>query len=169
MEITNIESFLRYYESVRQRTMRVVQIIPPDRIDWTPKPGFFTFGDVVRHIAAIERYMFAENAAGNWSRYPGYGRELADGYEDVVRFFETTHRETVDILGKLTPDQLQRQCTTPAGTKLAIWKWLRAMVEHEVHHRGQMYLMLNLCDIDRPRLYGLTSEEVLERSGGTSE
>ena len=31
---------------------------------------------------------------------------------------------------------------------------------------GTMYLMLNLCEVDRPRLYGLTSEEVLERSAG---
>ena len=76
MEITNIDSFLKYYDSVRKRTTRVVESVPPDRIDWTPKPGFFTFGDAIRHIAAIERYMFAENARGKWSRYPGYGREL---------------------------------------------------------------------------------------------
>jgi uncharacterized damage-inducible protein DinB len=164
MEISNIQSFLSYYESVRRRTDRVIESIPPDRIDWTPKKGFFTFGDAIRHIAAIERYMFAENACGNWSRYPGYGRNLADGYDEVVRFFQTAHRETIEMLQRLTPEDLKRDCVTPAGTKLATWKWLRAMVEHEVHHRGQMYLMLNLCDIDRPRLMGLTAEEVLERS-----
>jgi len=164
MEITNVDSFLNYYESIRKRTTRVIENIPPDRLDWTPKPGFFTFGDVIRHIASIERYMFAENATGNWSRYPGYGRELADGYDDVLRFWERTHRETIEILRDLSPEDLKRECTTPAGTKLQTWKWLRAMVEHEIHHRGQMYLMLNLCEIERPRLYGLTSEEVLERS-----
>src|SRR5262249_47244015 len=91
MEITNIESFLKYYESVRKRTTRVIETIPPERIDWTPKPGFFTFGDLIRHIASIERYMFAENARGNWSQYPGYDRSLADGYEACCRFFETMH------------------------------------------------------------------------------
>src|SRR5215475_1560778 len=164
MEITNIESFLKYYESVRKRTTRVIETIPPERIDWTPKPGFFTFGDLIRHIASIERYMFAENARGNWSRYPGCGRSLADGYDAVVQFFRTCHVETIEMLQGLTPEDLKRDSVTPAGTKLATWKWLRAMVEHEIHHRGQMYLMLNLCDIERPRLYGLTSEEVLERS-----
>ena len=47
---------------------RVIETIPPDTIDWTPKVGFFTFGDLIRHIAAIERYMFAENARGNCIR-----------------------------------------------------------------------------------------------------
>ena len=169
MEISNIDSFLAYYESVRKRTTGVIASIPRDRLEWTPKAGFFTFGDVIRHIAAIERYMFAENVSGNWSRYPGYGRELADGYEEVVRFFEKTHQETIEILRQLSPEDLKTDCITPAGTKLAEWKWLRAMVEHEIHHRGQMYLMLNLCDVERPRLYGLTSEEVLERSKSGSD
>jgi uncharacterized damage-inducible protein DinB len=38
------------------------------------------------------------------------------------------------------------------------------MVEHEVHHRGQMYLMLGMLDVPTPPLYGLTSEEVRARS-----
>jgi uncharacterized damage-inducible protein DinB len=38
------------------------------------------------------------------------------------------------------------------------------MVEHECHHRGQLYLMLGLWGVPAPPLYGLTSEEVRERS-----
>ena len=38
------------------------------------------------------------------------------------------------------------------------------MVEHEVHHRAQIYLMLGVLGVDTPPLYGLTEEEVKERS-----
>ena len=57
-----------------------------------------------------------------------------------------------------------RKCTTPAGIPMTTWKWLRAMVEHEVHHRGQIYLMLGMLGVETPPLYGLTEEEVRERS-----
>jgi uncharacterized damage-inducible protein DinB len=40
------------------------------------------------------------------------------------------------------------------------------MCEHEVHHRGQIYLMLGLLEVATPPLFGLTSEEVRERSSG---
>jgi hypothetical protein len=40
----------------------------------------------------------------------------------------------------------------------------RTMTEHEIHHRGQIYLYLSMLGIKTPPLYGLTSEEVLERS-----
>jgi uncharacterized damage-inducible protein DinB len=38
------------------------------------------------------------------------------------------------------------------------------MAEHEIHHRGQIYLMLGLLGIVTPPLYGLTSEEVRAHS-----
>lgn len=61
-------------------------------------------------------------------------------------------------------DDLRRRCKTPAGVPITVWKWLRAMVEHEVHHPGQIYLMLRMLGMGAPPLYGLTEEEVLERS-----
>ncbi len=38
------------------------------------------------------------------------------------------------------------------------------MVEHEVHHRGQLYLMLGMVGVETPPIFGLTSEEVHARS-----
>ncbi len=107
MEIRSIAPFLDYWRTIRGRTRRVVACIPPDQIEWSPHPGKFTFGDLVRHLATIER---------------------------------------------------------SAGTPITTWKWLRAMVEHEAHHRGQIYLMLGLLNIPTPPLYGMTSEEVQARS-----
>ena len=164
MEINSIESFLDYYEKVRNRTSRVVGCIPPDKIEWTYKEGKFTLGDLVRHIAAIERYMFAENALGRPSIYPGHGRHLADGYENVLDFFNQKHQESIELLSTLNSNDLKKKILTPGEAPITIWKWLRAMVEHEVHHRGQIYLYLAMLDVTTPQLYGLTSEEVFEKS-----
>ncbi|HEU4456278.1 MAG TPA: DinB family protein [Longimicrobium sp.] len=164
MEITNAESFLKYLESIRGRTRRVVALIPPDKVEWTHREGAFTLGDIVRHLAALERWMFAENAAGRPSRYAGCGRELADGHDALLAYFDRMHAESLEIFRALTPEDLQRPCTTPGGATMATWKWLRAMVEHEVHHRGQIYLMLGMLGVPTPPMYGLTSEEVARRS-----
>lgn len=164
MEIRTIEPFLDYYGRIRERTGRVAACIPPERIEWRPREGAFSFGDLLRHLAAVERWMFAENVSGRPSRYPGHGRALADGYEAVMDYVDRMHAETMELFRALTPDALQARCTTPGGTSMPAWKWLRAMVEHEIHHRGQIYLMLNLLGVPTPPLYGLTSEEVRERS-----
>jgi len=162
--IQDIDGFLSYVDSVRGRTRRVVAVIPPDRIEWTHRVGAFTLGDIVRHIGATERYMFAETARGNTSKYRGHGRDLADGYDAVVAYLDRTHEEALDIYRSLTPETLAGRCTTPAGTSITTWKWLRAMVEHEIHHRGQLYLMLGMLGVATPPLYGLTEEQLLART-----
>lgn len=164
MEITSVSSFLDYYGKIRQRTRRLIAVIPPEHADFSYKPGKFTIADQVRHIAAIERYMFAETIAGRPSAYSGCGKNLADGWENVLAYFDEKHRESLEIFSALTEEDLQRKCTTPGNSEMAVWKWLRAMTEHEIHHRAQLYLYLNMLDVNTPPIFGLTAEEVEERS-----
>jgi uncharacterized damage-inducible protein DinB len=159
-----VREFLDYWEKVRQRTLRVVACIPADKFDWRYHDGKFSFADLVRHLAGIERYMWAENAQLKPSRYPGHGAELAEGPSNVLAYMDRLHRESMEIFGRLTEDDLNRKCVTPGGAPITVWKWLRAMVEHEVHHRAQIYVYLGMLGIPTPPLYGLTSEEVRERS-----
>jgi uncharacterized damage-inducible protein DinB len=164
VDSATIEGFLRYYDNIRGRTSRVIACIPREHFEWRPGDSAFSFADLIRHLGAIERYMFAENAQGLPSRYPGHGADLASGYDVILAFFGRTHDESMAIFRSLDEAQWNRTCTTPGGAPLAVWKWLRAMVEHEVHHRGQIYLMLNILRVPTPPLYGLTSEEVLQNS-----
>src|SRR5215468_2926728 len=164
MQIQDLPTFLDYFDKIHQRTMRVARCIPADKVEWTYREGQFTLGDLVRHIATINRYMYAETVSGRPSRYDGCGKELADGYEAVLAFAERMHRESAEIFSRLTPEQLNGKSMTPDGAPITTWKWLRAMVEHEVHHRGQIYLYLSMLGIATPPLYGLTSEQVRERS-----
>ena len=153
-----------YFDRIRERTLRGVACVPPDRIEWTYKPGKFTFGDVMRHLASIERWMFAENAKQRPSRYPGHGRELADGYDEVVAYMRRMHEESMAIFTSLSEEDLDGKCMTPGGAELRVGKWLRAMIEHEAHHRGQLYLYCSMLEIPTPPIFGLTEEQVKERS-----
>lgn len=163
MEIIAIGPFIDYYEKIRQRTLKVIRDIPPEKINWTYKEGKFTFADLIRHLASIERYMYAENVQLRPSRYPGHGKELADGYEQVLAYFDRTHLESMEIFGRLSDEDLRKKCKTPGDSEITVWKWLRAMVEHEIHHRGQMYIYLSMIGASSSPIYGLTSEEVFKR------
>jgi len=164
MEITNLATFLDYLDSIHKRTRRVVMCIPPADIEWSLGPGRFSLGDTVRHLAGIERWMYAENVQGRPAAYPGHAKELAEGFDATVAYYDRLHTEARAIFASLDAEALSRKSTTPAGTPITTWKWLRAMIEHEAHHRGQLYMMLGMRGVPTPPIFGLTSEEVRDRS-----
>lgn len=159
-------TFLDYLASTHARTRRVVACIPADGLEWTPAPGRWTAGDQVRHLAAAERWMYAETVSGRPSTYPGHGIELASGLDDVIAYYDGLHDESRALFAALTPEQWSGRTRTPAGVEVTTWKWLRAMLEHEAHHRGQLYFTLGLLGVETPPIYGLSEPELRAKSGG---
>jgi uncharacterized damage-inducible protein DinB len=49
---------------------------------------------------------------------------------------------------------------------VSAWRFLMAMVEHEVHHRSQLDSWLALAGTEAPQLYGYRMEEVVVKVGG---
>lgn len=160
MEITSVKSFLLYYDKIRERTNKLIDTVPHDKLDWAYLPGKFSIADQIRHIATIERYMFAETIAGKPCAYHGCGKELADGYDNVITYFNELHRQSIEIFNNLTDANLYRKCLTPANAQMPVWKWLRAMVEHEIHHRAELYIYLNILGVKTPPMFGLAAEQV---------
>lgn len=76
----------------------LLRTIPADRLEWSFGEGKLTPGDLVRHIATINRYMLGETCQRKPSRYAGCGKELADGRDAVLDFAERLHRETMEIV-----------------------------------------------------------------------
>ena len=164
MEITSVKGFLDYYEKVRERTNRLLSIVQPEHLEFTYKSGKYTVADQIRHIATIERYMYGETISGRKSAYPGCGKDLADGYDTIIKYFNELHHQTIEIISQFSNEDLNKKCLTPANVQITIWKWLRAMVEHEIHHRGELYIYLNLLGVETPPLYGFSAEKVQEIS-----
>ena len=81
-----------------------------------------------------------------------------------MAYIEHMHAESMAIFRSLSEDDLAKKCMTPAASSCASAKWLRSMIEHEVHHRGQIYMILGMLDVPTPPIYGLTEEQVKERS-----
>ncbi|REC47422.1 DinB family protein [Chryseobacterium pennipullorum] len=164
MEISTVQSFLDYYEKIRARTNRLIAVVRPEHLNFSYKPGKFTVGDQIRHIASIERYMYGETISGRKSAYPGCGKDLADGLENTIAFFNEMHSQTLGIINGFSDEDLHRKCLTPANNEISVWKWLRAMIEHEIHHRGELYIYLNMLDVKTPQIYGFSAEEVQDMS-----
>lgn len=164
MEIKSMHNFLKYFEKTRQQTNRVIEAIPHDKYDWTYKQGKFTFGDLLRHIASIERNVFAEVVKGNKPNYKGCGKEISDCYVTVLHYFNEMHKQSIEIFQTVSDIALSQTIRSLDGKDIQLGNFLRALIVHEVHHRGAMCIYLNLLGIESPPVIGLKEEQVIEIS-----
>jgi len=164
MRHPSADEIVTWYTSVRRRTRLVAERIPETLLERSPAAGRFTPGDLVRHIAGTERWMWGENAQLRPSRYPGHAEELARGLPEVLAYLDRLQDETSAIIAGLDDAALTARCETVGGVDMRVWKWLRLMIEHQIHHRGQLYEVLGAAGVATPPIYGLTEPEVRARS-----
>jgi len=108
MEITGIKAFVNYWDRIHGRTKGLLPLIPEDRLEHNPIAQKFSFADLIRHIAAVERLMFVEIAIGGKNNYPGHGPELACGYQAVMDYYHNLHSESRELLLTLSNNDLEK-------------------------------------------------------------
>ena len=154
--------FLESWDSEASRTAAVLQSLPADKYDFRPDPDGRSLGELAWHLAEIDGYMSHGIATGSFAdgRPPGLERpravaELAPGYARV-------HGDAKTRLTKLTAADLDRQVKFFGDRVLPVRHVLwSAMLQHLIHHRGQLVLLCRLAGGKPSGLYGPTREETL--------
>ena len=168
--ITDMPSYLKFFETVRRRTDRDVAALPPAAAAWRPPAvdgeAGWSIGQIVDHIGGTRLYFASayRNEGWLWARE---GTEMdAQDQRTWLPWLDASAKRFVELLADTPNEWLTRRIEmidTP-GRSLSGWRLLMMMLEHEVHHRGEMYVYLALLGVDRPPLYGVTEQELRERS-----
>jgi uncharacterized damage-inducible protein DinB len=162
--ITDMPSYLRYFDGVRRRTDRDVAALPPPAAAWTPPAregeAGWTIGQIVGHIG-VSRLYFA-------SAYRGEGwiwaePELDPADQSTWLPWLGASAERFRALLEDTPaDWLARRVETidTPGATIAGWRLLMMMVEHEVHHRSQIDAYAGLAGWPVPDIFNRSAESI---------
>jgi uncharacterized damage-inducible protein DinB len=161
--IRSVADFIRYFDGIRRRTVGVVDCVTPDLWRWRPRPGEFTCGEIVQHLAGAERFFVTKILEDRWTQDldPGPPRDPAAGRA----WLDEVHRVEMARLALLPDDGLETPRRDLDGGTVKSWRLLMAMVEHEVHHRSQLDAYLAEAGVEPPQLYGYRMEEVVARAG----
>src|SRR5262245_52976608 len=165
--ITDLASYLRYFDGVRRRTARDVAALPPAAAAWRP-PGHegeagWSIGQIVDHIGASRLYFASAYRGDGW-----VGIQPDPGRHEQARWLpwlEESGARFVELLKDTPPEWLTRKMEsmdTP-GLSLSGWRLLRMLVEHDVHHRSQIDAYAGLQRWPVPGIVGRPAESVAAR------
>ncbi len=158
--IQTIPAFINYFDGIRNRTLNYINTLPVDKIDWLPRAGELTCGDIIRHMASGEKMFCGVVANGRWE-YGGHDKNLAATRDELLAYLAKIHGESMNLLRAVDDAQLNQPRPALKGGSVKAWRWLMAMVEHEIHHRSQLSSYLSMMGIQPPHIYGLGIEDIV--------
>ena len=141
-----------HWEVVRRQMVEAVSRLSQEQLDWLPTNGKNSIADLLRHIAETEIWWFGVVVQGN----KGLGdvsRNDAPDLQSILRVLENSHEYVADILGRESTDSWDtRIFTLPDNEKLTLRWIVWHTIEHEMRHRGQIFMLMRLQEITPPNV-----------------
>ena len=161
--ITDIGSYLRFFDSVRRRTERDVAALPPEAAAWRPAPirgeiGW-SIGDIVGHIGTARLYFASAYRGEGWIAPPAGSRR--DDASTWLPWLQESATRLHALLRETPSEWLTRKIEmidTPGS--LSGWRILMMLLEHEAHHRSQIDTYAGLEGWPVPDIFDRSAETI---------
>jgi uncharacterized damage-inducible protein DinB len=145
-------------------TKRLLDRIPPGKLAWKPHEKSMTLGGLGTHLANIPSWtpFILDRLELDLADAP---RTLGEpgALDDILSLFEATRAAARTALEKTDAELAALWLLRKNGQELFAMPRLSAyrsfVVNHLIHHRGQLSVYLRLNDVAVPAIYGPTADE----------
>ncbi len=140
-----------YWSRLNDQLIGLIDYIPDDKLNWSPKPELWNLKGILLHVSLSRHYWL--------------GSVVEDGEQppDVLR--DGQSRDGMKEQLRLSWDRLQRFLSDPAklsATYQDVWDgerhtlaghWIAYhLLEHDIHHRADVFHYLALLGIEHPEV-----------------
>ncbi|MCB1054325.1 MAG: DinB family protein [Acidobacteria bacterium] len=161
------QGLLSELESEAATTRKLLELCPEDQAGWKPHAKSFSLGDLALHLSNIPGWTTSTLAGTELDLAPpgggGFKPPEFESMTAVLDGFDANVRGAIDALGKASNEDLgvgwslknagETLFTMPRMAVLRVW-----VLNHLIHHRGQLSVYLRLLDIPLPSIYGPTAD-----------
>ena len=146
-------------------TRRLLERLPQAHLTWKPHEKSMTLGRLAGHIAEIPVRISGMLEPDEYDFAAGGGDpHTASSVADLLAFFDQSVSQATERLKKQTNDRLLATWRLKKGGKqllemprMGAIRFM--MLNHLIHHRGQLSVYLRLQNVPLPSIYGPTADE----------
>jgi len=162
------KSLLPEFDYEMTTTRKVLERVPDEKYEWKPHPRSTAMGGLATHVANIPTWAISAVAQENLDLAPGGvpvpPMEMAKGREALLETFDENVAKAREAISGASDESLfvpwsllMNGKTVMTLPRVAV---LRSFVlNHLIHHRGQLSVYLRLNDIPVPSIYGPSADE----------
>jgi len=152
-------------EQEGKSTLRMLERLPLDKLDWTPHPKSLTLGRLAWHIVAIPSLAVRLISEGRFDLANGGPPPLPD-HPEFVETFKGNLKAIRETLSTMDDAALRAPMVISRNGDVLMQPptnvFIRQiMMNHSYHHRGQLSVYLRLLDVPLPAIYGTSADEAM--------
>ena len=161
--MSTADAFLTEFDAEMATTRRLLERVPAERLDWKPHGKSRSLGELATHVTELPRWGLRFQAA-TWSIGSEKAPAMSNAAEFLARFDENVAGARAGIAA-LSDAQMEEEFTVlrPTGDTFLRLKRRslvrRVLLNHLIHHRGQLTVYLRQNDVPLPSIYGPTADE----------
>ena len=139
-------------ELIRPNIDRALALVPDDKLDWAPAANMLTLGNIFLHISECSDWWYGEVIRGSPAM------ELSGGScppKTIIAMLLDAHWSRLDELFARPPETLSESYSVTREGKTTRYDgcWLFThLLEHDIHHRGQINQYLRILGITPPEI-----------------
>jgi len=159
-----VDHLLPEFDHEMATTRKLLERVPDDRLSWKPHAKSYSLGQLAQHVANLPFWgqLTLEQSELDLEAYPTPA-ELGSRAAILELFENKVAGTRKALLGKsdgelMAPWSLKRGDQTMfTMPKATVWRTF--MMNHLVHHRGQLSVYLRQQDVPLPSMYGPSADE----------
>jgi uncharacterized damage-inducible protein DinB len=177
----SLQNIFEGWDGYHQSLVNAVNPLSPEQLNWRPAEKFFTVGELVRHISlgrltwllrmGAPESVEVANQISDWQRDSDGNRNIVeesiaitDQPIELVRWLDITWQIIENLFSEWRIADLWRTYQHTWNGKVycvsrqwTIWR----VMNHDIHHGGELSLMLGLQGIEAFELSGLFGHTIL--------
>lgn len=154
---TTIDAFLKTWEKEAESTLRIFSALTDDSLNQRVTEEDRTLGRIAWHVATTIPEMMSKTGIV----FEGFQEDapVPNSAEKIVNYY----REVSKVMEAGIKDQWNDQTLLDErdmyGEAWTIGMTLSVLVDHQIHHRGQMTVLMRQAGLRVPGLYGPARED----------
>jgi uncharacterized damage-inducible protein DinB len=152
----SVQNFLDTWRLESATTARVLGSLTDASLEVRPTDAARSLGELAWHVVTAIREIGA--LAILPLSGPRQTKGVPGGAEEIRATYARCSRELVAAAAALSDSVLLSEVDV-YGEEWAVGRVLYVLLAHEIHHRGQIVLLMRVADLPVPSVYGPSSDE----------
>ena len=132
-----------HWEGVRRDLVSTIEAFDEDELEYVPFEGCRKVGDIMLHIADAEDGWLRFCVKKELEAWPNfYNLTNYPDKQSIIHVLAEVHSRTNEYLSNLGELGFEVSITAPWGDDFSLLWIFWHIIEHEIHHRGELSLIL---------------------------